>query len=66
MKKELPDLLHLDVLDDASIQAAVKYAVDKYQTIDVLVNNAGYAVYGPFEATSPNRSNANTKRMCSA
>jgi short-subunit dehydrogenase len=52
-EKGLPDLIHLDVTDSASIQSAVKYAIDKYQKIDVLVNNAGYAVYGPFEASSP-------------
>jgi NAD(P)-dependent dehydrogenase (short-subunit alcohol dehydrogenase family) len=52
-EKGLPDLVHLDVTDDGSIQSALKYAVDKYQKIDVLVNNAGYAVYGPFEASTP-------------
>lgn len=51
-EKGLPDLVHLDVMDADSIQAAIKYAVDKYQRIDVLVNNAGYAVYGPFEAST--------------
>ncbi len=52
-EKGLPDLVHLDVTDTTSIRAAIKYAVDKYQKIDVLVNNAGYAVYGPFEASTP-------------
>ena len=51
-QKGLPDLVHLDVTDHASIQSAIKYAVDRYQKIDVLVNNAGYAVYGPFEAST--------------
>ncbi len=50
--KGLPDLVHLDVMDGASIRAAIQYALDKYCKIDVLVNNAGYAVYGPFEATT--------------
>lgn len=52
-EKGLPDLIHLDVTEEATIQAAVKYAINKYQKIDVLVNNAGYAVYGPFEASTP-------------
>jgi len=51
-EKGLPDLVHLDVMDNASIRTAIQYALDKYQKIDVLVNNAGYAVYGPFEATT--------------
>ena len=51
-EKGLPDLVHLDVMDSASIRAALQYALDKYRKIDVLVNNAGYAVYGPFEATT--------------
>ncbi len=51
-EKGLPDLLHLDVMDPASIRAAIQCALDKYQKIDVLVNNAGYAAYGPFEATT--------------
>jgi NAD(P)-dependent dehydrogenase (short-subunit alcohol dehydrogenase family) len=51
-EKGLPDLVHLDVMDDASIRTAIQYTLDKYQGVDVLVNNAGYAVYGPFEATT--------------
>ncbi len=51
-EKGLPDLVHLDVMDRASIQTAIQYALDKYQKIDVLVNNAGYALYGPFEVAS--------------
>ncbi len=46
------ELLHMDVMDRDSIQSAVSLAVDKYHQIDALVNNAGYAVYGPFEAVT--------------
>ncbi len=49
----LPDLVHLDVTDESTIQSAIQYALDKYSSIDVLINNAGYAAYGPFEATTP-------------
>jgi len=51
-EKGLPDLVHLDVADKKTIDAAVAYVLDKYQRVDALVNNAGYAIYGPFEAAS--------------
>jgi NADP-dependent 3-hydroxy acid dehydrogenase YdfG len=47
------DLVHLDVLDRQSIKDAVRHALEKHGHIDVLVNNAGYAVEGVFEATTP-------------
>ena len=47
------DLVHLDVTDPASIREAVKFTLDKYGHIDVLVNNAGYPVVGVFEAMTP-------------
>jgi NAD(P)-dependent dehydrogenase (short-subunit alcohol dehydrogenase family) len=41
----------LDVLDDASIQAAVEAAQARFGGIDALLNNAGYGAYGALEAT---------------
>lgn len=51
-EKGLPHLVHLDVMDLDSIQTAIRYTVDRFPSIDVLVNNAGYAVYGPFESST--------------
>jgi NAD(P)-dependent dehydrogenase (short-subunit alcohol dehydrogenase family) len=42
----------LDVTDPASIAAAVEEAIDDFGGIEALVNNAGYAAIGPFEASS--------------
>lgn len=49
--KKLDDLtvLALDVNDQASIDAALQTALEKHGQIDLLVNNAGYALMGAFE-----------------
>lgn len=55
-----PDLAHiadiecfrLDVTEPDSIKAAIEATLEKFGRIDAVVNNAGFAVVGPFEAAS--------------
>jgi NAD(P)-dependent dehydrogenase (short-subunit alcohol dehydrogenase family) len=53
--QDLPNTrcLRLDVTDAESIQQAIATTVVEWGAIDVVVNNAGYALMGAFEACTP-------------
>lgn len=42
----------MDVTDRAAVEAGIKAAADHFGSIDVLVNNAGYALRAPVEQTT--------------
>ena len=48
-------VLRLDVQDDASIAAAIAAGIARFGRIDALVNNAGFGLFGVFEATSADK-----------
>ena len=46
------ECIRLDVTNIDSIKSAVAATIEKFGGIDAIVNNAGYGVVGPFEATT--------------
>lgn len=46
------ECFRLDVTDAQSIRSAIDGTLEKFGRIDAVVNNAGYGVVGPFEATT--------------
>jgi NAD(P)-dependent dehydrogenase (short-subunit alcohol dehydrogenase family) len=46
-------LYALDVTDEASIENATQQILNDFGTVDVVLNNAGYAVMGTFESATP-------------
>ena len=53
--KNIVDLecLRVDVTEPESIRSAIAATLEKFGRIDAVVNNAGYAVIGAFEAATP-------------
>lgn len=52
--KETFDAQTMDVTKPETIQAILAYIQNKYQRLDVLINNAGFGIAGPIEET-PNQ-----------
>lgn len=46
-------LARLDVTEPESIQKAIRDTLGRFGTIEAIVNNAGYGLVGPFEASTP-------------
>jgi NAD(P)-dependent dehydrogenase (short-subunit alcohol dehydrogenase family) len=51
-KLENVTLLPLDVTDEATVEDAVAETIRRFGAIDAVVNNAGYGLAGPFEAST--------------
>lgn len=50
--------LPLDVTDKAAVDAAVQAAIDRFGHLDVVVNNAGYGLFGAVEEVSEEQARA--------
>jgi NAD(P)-dependent dehydrogenase (short-subunit alcohol dehydrogenase family) len=52
--KQIVDIecFRLDVTDEDSIKSAIAATLERFGRIDAVVNNAGFAVVGPFEAAT--------------
>ncbi len=52
-KEKLPlKIIRLDVNEDESIRIAIQKIISDSGGIDILINNAGYGVFGPIEEIS--------------
>lgn len=54
-------VFNLDVTDYEQVDFAARQAIDTFGAIDVVINNAGYAQYGPLELTAMDQIEAQYK-----
>ncbi|MFY9903558.1 MAG: SDR family NAD(P)-dependent oxidoreductase [Terriglobales bacterium] len=63
LQKKYSDSLRtavLDVTDEKAAYSAINVAVEAFGRLDVVVNNAGYAEFAPFEQLSAERRRGRT------